>query len=263
MDKKCDKKKRKRWSRQSNLGGSDNSYNVTIIEGLLRCFASRSPISAIHEVEQLIEDFNVSNLDHILKLPEILSKLQVDVFWILHLNGYIRFLEYINLIEAENVSEFIRRIYHAANAGADMMNYGKHTVPLSMCANIVLYLFNMTIAPCVPTLLKKKITKILGDAFLPSLNLGPLDATDIVIFTDLLATISCNIERDALQELQIEQISRLLSYQIRLHPVISSSVISVAETLHKSHGIDFIHGSENGGPQNNCERKQGREKVVT
>ena len=260
VEKKFEKKRRKKWPRQSNQGGSDNLYSATIIEGLLGCFVSGSPISAIQEVEQLIEDFNISNLDHILRLPEILSKLQVDVFWILHLNGYIQFLEYINLTEAANVTEFIRRIYHAANAVTESIDDGKYMVPLSMCANIVLYLFNMTIAPGIPPLIDEKIRRILGDAFLPSPDMGPLDATDILIFTDLLATISCNIERDALQELQIEQISKLLSYQIRLHPVPKSSLSSVAETAHKSHYIDFIQGSEYEGPQNNCEGKHGREE---
>ena len=245
----ADRQKRQRWSRQLTLDRSDDLYSPCVVEGLIDCFVSRDSVSAIHYVEHFIDEFRLRSLDHLLKLPEVLSTLQVDVFWILHLNGYMRFLEYISLIGAPNVTDFIRRSYLASNTSSDTTDGSKNAVPLSICANIVLYLFNMTIAPDTPPSLIKKMKRILDDAFLQSPRSGLLKLSDILVFSDLIATISCNIERDALQELQVEQISRLLSHQICVYSTSPSSLSYESSIYHTTDYSASTHGSEQSGTQ--------------
>ena len=211
-------RKRRKWTRQSS---SVNDLTSTdSLERLFQCFVNCSPITAMNRLELLLRDFGRADFSYILQVPEVLSRLQVDIFWMMHLNGFIQFLEYIAVIEESTVANFIYRTYLAANVVSNGQDDGKRgAVPLSICADIVLHLFNV---PISSTLVGSKITCIINSIFLSTFRHGILLPTDICAFADILATISCSVQSDASQEMQIQQISRLLSYKVQHHSHVDS-----------------------------------------
>jgi hypothetical protein len=211
-------------SKKRKLGSSREPIDFdgkSVVCKLLNCFGEHDPTAAMDNLSLLLEDLGLPDFSFLLKLPEVLQAFQVDIFWIIHLNGFIVFLDYIRLVDKSTIVGFIRRNYIATAATSISDDDDPFdSIPLSICADITLYLFNMTKANDHGNTTDadiQKISNILNQCFLPNISNGPLQPSDIQLFSDILATISCSIEHEAVQEMQIDQISNILSYEIRTY----------------------------------------------
>jgi hypothetical protein len=286
-------KKRRKWTHETTSAASvlleatdesiDNDHEV--VQKILVCFSSGDPATTMEELDLLLKEFKISSFTPLLRLPEVLNTLPADIFWIMHLNGLIEFADYISLAEESSIVLFIRKNYLASIELFDHSEDDDNAVPLSICADVVLYLFKMTEltgsnvssasnfsgSSCieVPTASVRKANHILSSSFLPVASNGPLHSSDIRLFSDLLATISCSSECEAVLELQIQQISRLLSYQVCLHStpaisfipavqVVSDTIGSISTSVSSTEltasngviGTDLINGSHSSTTNN-------------
>ena len=106
-DEKLNGKKRK-WS---NSKLSVEMDGPMVVQCIFDCFDERDPSSAMDELALLMQQSKLSSFNQLLQFPEVLTSFQVDVFWVMHLNDFITFLEYIRQVDELVVVEFIRRNY--------------------------------------------------------------------------------------------------------------------------------------------------------
>jgi hypothetical protein len=216
--------KKRKWKNSKLSADMDGP---TIVQCLVDCFGERDPTSAMNELALLLQESELSSFNQLLLFPEVITSFQVDVFWVMHLNDFITFSEYIRQVDELVLVEFIRRNYLAAfedEESGDVQHCS--SVPLSMCADMTLYLFGMSSKnsdnEAAMDGTTEKLIRIMDCLFLPEVSLGPLHPQDVQVFSDLLATIACSIDNDAVYKLQIRQIGRILDYEVEMLGVSAS-----------------------------------------
>ena len=190
----------------------------TTIRRLTECLVDYDIEDSVEQLALLLVEFNLENFDYILGSPAVLHSFQVDVFWLMHLNGFISFSDYVIEAKEATIIDFIRQNYMCAAAEniRSPNNGASNTIPLSICADVTLYLFNL-MKTTSDRQANSIINRIINGIFLPDILLGTLKSSDVQLFSDLLATTSCSAEREALQGLQSFQGLRnqqLLSAQV-------------------------------------------------
>lgn len=200
----------------------------------LNCINSAPDVStAIDNLAILKSELQLSSFDGFLKLDIILNSFEMDIYWILHLNGCIEYANYVEVADEVKIIDFIRSNFLKYLENSDYAD--EYNVLLSTAAHILLYIFNIGREPVTSVIVdKNKVNRILDLIFLQSAVEGILHPNDIQMFTNMLATISCSTENDAIVDLQVQQISRLLSHQICSYSFIpneSSSANSEASSI--------------------------------
>ena len=217
----------------------------TTIRRLTGCFIDYDIEDSIEQLALLLVEFNLDSFDYIIKIPALLHTFQVDVFWLMHLNGFISFWDYIIEAKEAMIIDFVRQNYlNAAAEDTGSPNNGAYeSIPLSICADITLYLFNL-MKTTSDRQANSIINRIINGIFLPDILLGTLKPSDIQLFSDILATTSCSAEREALQELQIQQIARLLRYDIELCPIAPRNTFSLHRGDRESPNREAAHSEK-------------------
>ena len=142
---------------------------------------------------------------------DLLSRLSVDVYWILSCAGLLSFASYIESVEVTGVVAFIRE---------DVMKYQFETrgtpdpepVLSSILIDVVVFLFSQAYINSSSSLLRSKCLLILNQVVFANFNRCSL--FDIYILNHILEILQLINDKSAVKTLQLEAMRRLICLQV-------------------------------------------------